>query len=59
MRTGMEPFFNFCSAVIYAATQIRIEYQAWQSYRRTLSPRTGNFDSSPTEQRRFITEATL
>jgi hypothetical protein len=55
----MEPFFNFCSAVIYAATQIRIEYQAWQSYRRTLSPRTGNFDSSPTEQRRFITEATL
>jgi hypothetical protein len=38
----MEPFFDFCSAVIYAAQQVRIEYRAWKSYRRTGSPfRTG------------------
>jgi hypothetical protein len=39
MRTGMEPFVEFCNAVIYAASQLRIEYRAWQAYRRNLSPR--------------------
>jgi hypothetical protein len=37
MRTGMEPFLDFCSAVVYAFQQIRIEWCAWQSYRRTIS----------------------
>jgi hypothetical protein len=46
MRTGMEPFFGFCSAVSYAFRQIRIEYRAWQSYRRNQSPRTGKHGAS-------------
>ncbi len=48
MRTGMEPFLDFCSAVIYAAQQIRIEYHAWQSYLRNQSPR--NVNSKPGRQ---------
>jgi hypothetical protein len=51
----MEPFLDFCSAAIYAFTQIRIEWRAWQAYRRTGSPfRTatlispqGNAESDP------------
>jgi hypothetical protein len=46
MRTGMEPFFEFCSAVIYAATQIRIEWRAMMAYRRNLSPRNANSESA-------------
>jgi hypothetical protein len=43
----MEPFLDFCSAVIYAATQIRIEFKAWQSYRRTISQ--GNAEHGPAQ----------
>jgi hypothetical protein len=47
MRTGMEPFVDFCSAVIYAFSQIRIEYRAWREYRRNM-PRTSQDDIAPT-----------
>jgi hypothetical protein len=47
MRTGMEPFLDFCSAVIYAATQIRIEWRTWRSYRRNM-PRTSQHATAPT-----------
>lgn len=39
MRTGMEPFIDFCNAIVYAVTQIRIEYRASLAYRRNM-PRT-------------------
>jgi hypothetical protein len=47
MRTGMEPFFDFISAVVYAFQQTRIEYQNWQSYRRNM-PRTSQHAIAPT-----------
>jgi hypothetical protein len=47
MRTGMEPFLDFCSAVIYAATQICIEYRTWKLYRRNM-PRTSQHAIAPT-----------
>jgi hypothetical protein len=46
MRTGMEPFFDFCSAVIYAAQQIRMEYRTWKHYQRNM-PRTSQHDTAP------------
>ena len=42
----MEPFFDFCSAVIYAATQIRIEWRTWKSYRHNM-PRTSHNAIAP------------
>jgi hypothetical protein len=35
-RTGMEPFFEFLNAILYAFVQIRIEWQAFKSYRRNI-----------------------
>jgi hypothetical protein len=46
MRTGMEPFFEFCNAVLYAAAQIRTEYRAWRDYQRNM-PRTSQTDFAP------------
>jgi hypothetical protein len=50
----MEPFFEFCNAVIYAASQLRIEYRAWQAYRRNQSPREVEHGPASTGERRFI-----
>lgn len=47
MRTGMEPFFEFCNGVVYAFTQIRIEYRAWREYRLNM-PRTSQNEIAPT-----------
>ncbi len=54
MRTGMEPFVEFCNAVIYAASQIRIEYRAWQAYRRNQSPGPVEHGLASTGEPRFI-----
>ncbi len=35
-KTGMEPFFEFLNAVLYAFTQIRIEWTAYKSYQRNI-----------------------
>jgi hypothetical protein len=37
-KTGMEPFFEFLNAILYACAQIRIEYQAYKSYQRNIPP---------------------
>ena len=42
----MEPFFEFCSAVIYAAQQIRAEFRAWREYQRNM-PRTSQNEIAP------------
>jgi len=47
MRTGMEPFLDFCHAVVYAAQQIRIEYLTWREYQRNM-PRTSQNETAPT-----------
>lgn len=36
MRTGMEPFFEFLNAIVYAVAQIRIEWEAYKQYQRTI-----------------------
>ncbi len=36
MKTGMEPFFEFVEALIYAFQQIRIEWRDRQEYRRGI-----------------------
>jgi hypothetical protein len=36
MRTGMEPFFEFIGAVIFAVQQIRIEWRNAREYRKGL-----------------------
>jgi hypothetical protein len=55
----MEPFFDFCGAVIYAAQQVRIEYRAWKSYRRNPSPRNADPEPALTGAPRFTTKAIL
>jgi len=40
-KTGMEPFFEFLNAIVYAFTQIRIEWASYKEYQRTI-PRGAN-----------------
>lgn len=35
-NTGMEPFFEFLNALVYAFTEIRIEWRSYQQYKRDI-----------------------